>query len=159
MDKKDEQLRIDKENLDRERFEFECEKSRLSFDDAILLATLPSPGVILVDTKEELEKLAEERINPIKEWAEKNRDTTFEADKFIVINRKHVDLLKVDKDHPEHHKKILADLYTGISDFSEAFENLTGKKLNQKYYVCNQDEPYAENIIKMILEGEEEKTR
>ena len=38
-----------------------------------------------------------------------------------------------------------------IKAFINAYEEQTGKKLDQKYYVCNQDEPYAQAIIDIIL--------
>jgi hypothetical protein len=32
-----------------------------------------------------------------------------------------------------------------------------GKKINNEYYVCNEDEPYASKVMVTILEGEMEK--
>ena len=34
-----------------------------------------------------------------------------------------------------------------------------GKKSENNYYVCNQDEPYAQKVIDIILEGETEKLK
>lgn len=65
-------------------------------------------------------------------------------EKFIVINKKH-----------------LIDAYEKIPDKINEFFDLLGYISNwlpdHKYYVCNQDEPYAEKVIEIILKGEEEK--
>jgi hypothetical protein len=34
---------------------------------------------------------------------------------------------------------------------------MTGNPMDQKYIVCNQDEPYAEEVARIILEGEARK--
>ena len=44
-----------------------------------------------------------------------------------------------------------------IKRFDIAYKKYTGKPLNQKYYVCNQDEPYAKKVIDIILNGEQQK--
>jgi hypothetical protein len=44
-----------------------------------------------------------------------------------------------------------------LHEFAEAYEGHTGKKLDQKYIVCNQDEPYADKVAELILGGENEK--
>jgi len=64
-------------------------------------------------------------------------------DKFIVINRN-------------------AFAKNGVPDhITDAFKVLLGKieeyVPNNKYYVCNQDEPYAQKVIDTILSGEDEK--
>ena len=38
-----------------------------------------------------------------------------------------------------------------LEDFVEDYANNTGSKLDQKYYVCNQDESYAPFVIEIIL--------
>ena len=79
-------------------------------------------------------------------------------EKFIVINRKHIEELNdthVDgflRDAPES-----VMLFKALEEFRNAYEENTGKKLDQKYYVVNQDEPYADNVIKMILYHENKK--
>lgn len=57
-------------------------------------------------------------------------------EKYIVFNKKYIE--KLDPDARYHVEDILADLsyYIGTEN---------------KYYVCNQDEPYAEDVISIIL--------
>jgi hypothetical protein len=57
-------------------------------------------------------------------------------EKFIVVNGKHLTLQQI------------GELLTLLETF---------KLPNNKYYVCNQDEPYAPRIIKTILDGEDQK--
>lgn len=64
-------------------------------------------------------------------------------EKFLVINYKHLNQLS------EPVKRKLDDVLQDI-----AMELNIEKK---KYFVCNQDEPYADKIIKIILDGEKEK--
>jgi len=59
-------------------------------------------------------------------------------EKFIVINRKHI-------------TKNDVRLISNICLERNVPEN--------KYYVCNQDEPYAEKVLQTIKEGEEQKQR
>ncbi|MCP4394576.1 MAG: hypothetical protein GY804_09965 [Alphaproteobacteria bacterium] len=44
----------------------------------------------------------------------------------------------------EHFKDALAE-------FRNQYEEFTGKKLDQEYYVCNADEPYAKDVLEIIL--------
>lgn len=76
--------------------------------------------------------------------------------KFLVINWKRMEEINsgfynkmyfpplVDSPPVKKFKKAL-------ERFVEDYENNTGSKLDQKYYVCNQDEPYAQKIIDIIL--------
>ena len=64
-------------------------------------------------------------------------------EKFIVINRKHLNKKKIPQ-------QILLDFEKALSQLSEYLPN-------NKYYVVNQDEHYAKNIIKFILDNETEK--
>jgi len=63
--------------------------------------------------------------------------------KFIVINKKHLGLLPVGLE--SRFAKILSEIGQFIPD--------------NKYMVCNMDEPYAEKIKQIILDGEDEKER
>ena len=54
-------------------------------------------------------------------------------EKFFVINKKHLNAFQID------------DLEFLLSRFDLP---------DNKYYVCNQDEPYAQNVIDLILQGE-----
>ena len=63
-------------------------------------------------------------------------------EKFIVINKKH-----------------LKNLYFGeqpklVDEFYVAFEKLQPYLPDNKYIVCNRDEPYATNVLAQILRGE-----
>lgn len=61
-------------------------------------------------------------------------------EKFIVINKKHLELL------PGNELVLL----------HEALRASVPYLPENKYLVCNQDEPYAGEILKTILSGEEE---
>ena len=65
----------------------------------------------------------------------------FYEEKFIVINKEH---LKIVPDNiVKNLKKVLSDLSKHIP--------------KNKYYVCNQDETYANEIIDIILKNESNK--
>jgi hypothetical protein len=59
-------------------------------------------------------------------------------EKFIVINKKHL------RDIPDI-------IRTG---FLRSLEEIKSYIPENKYYVCNQDEPYADKIIDIILQGD-----
>lgn len=62
-------------------------------------------------------------------------------EKFIVINKKYL-------------KKVPSNIR---DSFLWALENLVTYLPDNKYYVVNQDEPYALNVIKFILDNESKK--
>ena len=64
-------------------------------------------------------------------------------EKFIVINKKHLN--KIPKGRKDNFLDIIDDLSDWLPD--------------NKYYVCNQDEPYAKKVIDIILKGETKKQR
>jgi hypothetical protein len=64
-------------------------------------------------------------------------------EKFFVINLKHINEL-----HP-----LLRD------DAHNALDYIDRLIPNNEYYVCNQDEPYADEVLRVILEGEEAKQK
>lgn len=69
---------------------------------------------------------------------------------FIVINKKRLcEVLPSTA-------KILDDAF---EKFERCYKLETGKELDQKYIVCNQDEPYAEKVWNAILEGEDAKSQ
>lgn len=79
-------------------------------------------------------------------------------EKFIVINKKRFSELV------EHSNSGLAGLIVQmfidhLNSFKAAYQATTGKTLNQKYYVVNQDEPYAEKVLDLIEQGEAKKKR
>ena len=76
-----------------------------------------------------------------------------DQEKFIVINRKRFDeLLASDPtDDSWAAKKKIRSLKVAIENFVYHYELTTGKKMDQKYIVCNQDEPYAEEVAEIIL--------
>ena len=59
-------------------------------------------------------------------------------DKFLVINRKHINKL------PIKERIVFLSTLDLISQYIP--EN--------NYYACNQDEPYAQKVLDIILEGE-----
>lgn len=92
-------------------------------------------------------------------------------DKFIVINKKHLEELsevytkscingnpKINEGdkliHPEIERFLLR-----LKGVRSQYLGMMKKPLNQKYIVCNQDEPYAEEVARIILEGENKKPK
>ena len=67
-------------------------------------------------------------------------------EKFIVINKKHLEEIKNDDG--------LSRLADSLIKAINAIEYALPKN---KYYVCNQDEPYAKKVIDIIIAGENEK--
>lgn len=92
----------------------------------------------------------------------KNPKEQFEyEEKFIVINKKRFNELI---EHPKNENSGLAGLVVQmfidhLNSFKAAYQATTGKTLNQKYYVVNQDEPYAEQVLDLIEQGEAKKKR
>ena len=84
-------------------------------------------------------------------------------EKFIVINKKHIEEYikcwkeKYDCSNLYREVPYARKLLNDIEMFAEEYEKYTGKPLDQKYYVVNQDEPYADNVIKMVLYHENKK--
>ena len=71
-----------------------------------------------------------------------------EEDKYIVIKREDISLHLTG-----FQAMLLEDL---LNDLKEDRER-NGKNTDNKYIVCNQDEPYAEPVWQIILIGEEAK--
>jgi hypothetical protein len=78
-------------------------------------------------------------------------------DKFIVINRKRFKKLNNAAGHANprgyfsSHLSVLK-LEAALYNFAKNYEEATGKKLDQKYIVCNQDESYANEVAALILD-------
>lgn len=64
----------------------------------------------------------------------------YEPDKFIVINRGHLD-------------KLTGCMQDDLEYMLAQIEN------KNSYIVCNQNEPYAQKVLDVILEGEREKSK
>lgn len=75
-------------------------------------------------------------------------------EKFIVINRKHLKELAA---YDVFSSNTVFDLNNAVKRFLQCYEGRMKKKIDQKYYVCNQDEPYAQKVIDTIIEGETSK--
>jgi len=69
------------------------------------------------------------------------------SEQFIVINRKRFEEMR--DTNGEQDEDVLK-FYEHLIEFIEAYEKKTGKKLDQEYIVCNQDELYAEEVWKII---------
>jgi hypothetical protein len=67
-------------------------------------------------------------------------------EKFIVINIKHLE--EIIKNNPLSFDNII---------FMHELYKLSKLLPNNKYYVCNQDEPYASEVFKIISKGEDKK--
>lgn len=64
-------------------------------------------------------------------------------EKFYVVNYKYLD--------------DLTPYYKGV--FNLAMHILDSVLPKNKYYVCNQDEPYADEVLQVILAGEDKKNK
>jgi hypothetical protein len=77
--------------------------------------------------------------------------------KFIVINKKRFEEMKECSLKVDDKGKTLFQAGVAVSkflaalhEFSLEYSKITGKDLDQKYLVVNQDEPYAEEVWKLI---------
>jgi hypothetical protein len=78
-------------------------------------------------------------------------------EKFIVINiKKIMELALKEKKLPDYSQESML-LLRAIDCFCDSYKKHIGKELNQKYFVCNQDEPYAKKVLDIILQGENKK--
>ena len=86
-------------------------------------------------------------------------------EKFIVINTKFLDKLNKEfnkTDNLEYDFIPSPDVYKlsqALRDIKYACHKLGIDLSKKNYYVCNQDEPYAQQVIDIILNGEDEKAR
>ena len=79
-------------------------------------------------------------------------------EKFIVINRKHIEELMRVRLEQDVVLSSAWQVLDAIAHFwTEYYGEFGGRP--HRYYVVNQDEPYADKVLKMILEGEEEKEK
>jgi len=62
-------------------------------------------------------------------------------EKFLVINWKHLKAMP----------------YTLFERMADLLEAMQPHLPDNKYYVCNQDEPYAQDVLDVISRGEDEK--
>jgi hypothetical protein len=69
--------------------------------------------------------------------------------KFIVLNEKFLKRLEVSEVY--EFRAALQTLKAAV------YANLEIDLSEKKYYICNQDEPYAQKVIDTILEGESKK--
>lgn len=78
--------------------------------------------------------------------------------KEIKKENKFVTLIIPNKDYKEFIKRSpeVEPLLNNIEDAYNKFRFWKGKKLNT-YIICNQDEPYAEDVWQTILQGEKNK--
>ena len=73
-----------------------------------------------------------------------------EWDKFYVFKKEEMDAV-LDKN------PILGRCFHTIQNLIQLERISRNKKPNNRYIVCNQDEPYAEEVWKIILDGEKKK--
>ena len=77
-------------------------------------------------------------------------------DKFIVINKKHLEELT--EKGKSSDLFVVNNLLDAVDEFRATYEVLCHKNLDQEYVVCNEDEPYAKDVLAVILSGEDAKT-
>jgi len=70
----------------------------------------------------------------------------FNDDMFIVINKKRFAEMGAEEGDFEYQA-----IHKALASFVQSYGLITGKTMNQKYIVCNQDEPYAEQVKAIIL--------
>lgn len=85
-------------------------------------------------------------------------------EKFIVINEKRFDEILESVKNENKYDKLYAEgvikhFLGSLELLNYWYKTFTGKELDQKYYVCNQDEPYAQEVIDIILRGESNKIK
>jgi hypothetical protein len=71
----------------------------------------------------------------------------FDPDKYVVIPRKYLKLLALT--HRVH--------LIGVLERVQKMRGRLTKEPDPAYYVCKQDEPYADKVLEIILQGEKEK--
>lgn len=79
-------------------------------------------------------------------------------EKFIVINRKYLktpSVSKINKMVNGGEKTVAIQMSVLMQNFLRELEKIQPFLPNNEYYVCNQDEPYAQKVIDIILEGED----
>jgi hypothetical protein len=82
--------------------------------------------------------------------------------KFIVINTKRFEEMNEywqrvhNLSNDEYHPCTMIFL-EALAEFISDYKRITEKEMNQKYIVCNQDEPYAQDVLEIIINGEKEK--
>ena len=87
----------------------------------------------------------------------------FEKEKFLVINRKRFEELNDQTSCGCGSREAMCgcfdfgdckeveQLKKAIEKFNKAYKERVGEAISQRYYVVNQDEPYANNILNIIL--------
>lgn len=70
-----------------------------------------------------------------------------EFDKFIVFKKDELDVVLTNN-------PLLKDYFKCIETLVQLYRIAHNKKPVNGYVVCNQDEPYAEQVWKIILDGE-----
>lgn len=79
-------------------------------------------------------------------------------EKFIVINTKFLKILN--KKRPAKYKgqtvknMVVCNFITALQWLNDTLMGCEIDMSKKKYYVCNQDEPYAQQVIDIILNGE-----
>ena len=69
----------------------------------------------------------------------------FHEDKYIILKKEYVESLLTDEE-----QQVLQDVIAALHKKQKEHNIQT----DSKYYVCNRDESYARDVIKIILEGE-----
>ena len=77
-------------------------------------------------------------------------------EKFIVINRKRLaELNEVSANNMVHNS--VSTFISALKDLRISYESDVGRAMDQKYFVCNQDEPYAIAVFRLIENHEDHK--
>lgn len=77
--------------------------------------------------------------------------TLFEDKKYLVIKMADIEAASAMYGHG------FRSAYEDFLDHIRSYREIMGKEFAQRYYVVNQDEPYAEEILNLILKRENEK--
>jgi len=76
-------------------------------------------------------------------------EVKYEGDKYIIIPKKYLEKMAL-----THRHRIVT-----LLERMAAMRISEGKDPNPGYFICNQDEPYALDVLNVILRGEERKNR
>ncbi len=74
-------------------------------------------------------------------------------EKFIIIDKDHIK--KLNRYSPDLAKELISALYRFFSMYEIVFESIK----ENIYYICNQDEPYAQKVLDIISKGENKKRK
>lgn len=90
-----------------------------------------------------------------------SKNSEIKEDMFFVLNYKRFREIELLNNNPEMDMlkahPAIKNLIGAFELFRDEYQRLTGKVMNQEYVAVNKDEPYIDKIMKVILQGEDNK--